>query len=110
ASWLGISLGIPTMGVAKRSLLKETGMPPEKAGSALPLIRAGKLVGHVVRTQTGIRPLYVSAGHLISQQQALQLALQLRGRYRIIEPLRRADQAARQYAKGLSLPQAVVLQ
>ncbi|RMG21695.1 MAG: hypothetical protein D6730_17775, partial [Bacteroidetes bacterium] len=33
ASWLGISLGIPTMGVAKRSLLKETGMPPEKAGS-----------------------------------------------------------------------------
>jgi deoxyribonuclease V len=57
-------------------------------------------VGYVLRSQTDIKPIFVSAGHKISQEEALRMAKKLRGEYRILEPVRRADRAARDAAKA----------
>lgn len=101
ASWLGIKMGIPSVGVAKESLLRIKYDLDEDALSTFDLIQSDEIVGTVLRTQTGIKPIFVSAGHLISQEESVKIIQQLRGKYRIIEPIRRADQAARKYAKGI---------
>lgn len=100
ASWIGVRQGVPTIGVAKDSLLSETGLPDETAGSSQPILLDEETVGHALRTQNGVKPVYVSSGHLISQVHAVQVAYALRSDYRIIEPIRRADQAAREFARG----------
>lgn len=100
ACWLGITLNIPTIGIAKESLLPAGPQPDLVAGSRSPVLHEGELVGYALRTQTGINPIYVSAGHSISQENSVSVIYALRGKYRIPEPLRRADQAARKYARG----------
>lgn len=107
ASWIGVRQQVPTIGVAKDSLLPKSGLPDETAGSYHPIILGGEIVGHSLRTQNGIKPIYVSSGHLISQAHSVQVAYSLRSKYRIIEPIRRADQAARQFAKRV-IPSGVI--
>lgn len=99
ASWLGIKCGVPSIGVAKKALLKQVYMLGEQAGSQVAVYLEEQIVGYVLRTQDGIKPVFVSVGTGLSQQQAVEIVMALRGNYRIIEPIRRADQAARQYAK-----------
>jgi deoxyribonuclease V len=99
-------LDIPTLGCAKRSLL-----PYSKEGLEL---RRGNYrliedrdtpVGVALVTQDGISPVFVSPGHQVSMAVAIEIVLQLARPYRLPEPLRRADQAARNYARGvLSYP------
>ncbi len=101
ASWLGVNLDIPTIGMAKQSLLPCEGVPAQKRSSTLPIIYEGELLGVALRTQDDVQPVYVSVGHKISLQQAVQILLQFSEEgYRIPQPLRRADQVARAYAKG----------
>ena len=51
---------------------------------------SGELVGYVVRTQDGINPVFCSPGHLCTAEEAANLIMELRGEYRIPEPLRQA--------------------
>jgi deoxyribonuclease V len=51
-------------------------------------------------TQDRVKPVFVSPGHRISLKQAIAIILELSPKHRISEPLRRADQSARAYAKG----------
>jgi deoxyribonuclease V len=53
------------------------------------------MIGAVLRTRPGVRPLYVSIGHRISLPSALALVLRATGRYRLPEPLRRADRLSK---------------
>lgn len=100
ASWLGVETGIPSMGIAKEPLLKTNyNHLAQKADSIVEVRLEDELVGFVLRSQTGIKPIFVSAGHLISQEEALNVAKKFKGQYRIFEPIRRADQAARKVAK-----------
>lgn len=55
----------------------------------------GESLGAALRTQDGIRPVYVSAGHLVSLSASVELVLALSPRFRVPEPLRRADHLAR---------------
>lgn len=100
ASWIGIKMQLPSIGVAKRSLLKFDYQLGEPAGSTFAIHQQNELLGYVLRTQDGVKPLFVSAGHKISQDEALRIVFALRSKYRLIEPIRRADQAARKFAKG----------
>ncbi|NJL14337.1 MAG: endonuclease V [Microscillaceae bacterium] len=71
AAWLGIELQMPVLGCAKKSLLPK---PPEvglEAGAASPVLHQGQLVGYVWRSKSQTKPLFVSAGHLLSQEEAL---------------------------------------
>ena len=100
ASWLGIKVGVPTIGVAKEPLLKQPFELGEEVGAQCKVDLNGEWVGTVLRTRSGVKPVYVSPGHLVNQSGAVEIAMALRGEYRILEPIRRADQAARQLARG----------
>ena len=109
ASWLGVKLTIPAIGIAKEHLLPRQQTPDLIAGSREPVYLAGEIVGHELRTQDGVNPVFVSAGNLVSQKNAVQIAYELRSAYRIIEPIRRADQVARLFAKQNPPPDAYIL-
>lgn len=49
----------------------------------------------MLRTQRGVKPVYVSAGHLIDLDTACAHTLALTPRYRLPETTRAADQACR---------------
>ncbi|MFK7926419.1 MAG: endonuclease V [Bacteroidia bacterium] len=109
ASWLGIKMHLPSIGVAKRSLLKFDYQLGKPAGSTFSIHEQNELLGYIIRTQDGVKPLFVSAGHMISQDEALRITFALRSKYRLIEPIRRADQAARKFAKGEITEEMIVL-
>ena len=51
----------------------------------------------VLRSREGARPLYVSVGHRISLEQAVELVLATLTRYRLPEPTRLADKLSRMH-------------
>lgn len=95
ACHVGILSRLPTIGVAKNQLVGKFEEPPPQRGAWSPLELEGQLVGAVLRTRTGVKPLFVSPGHLITLHEAVEIVLHCSTRYRIPEPLRMADQAAR---------------
>jgi len=52
----------------------------------------GELVGLYLRTQDGVKPLYVSIGHRVSLAAAGGWVLQMAPKYRLPETTRQADQ------------------
>jgi deoxyribonuclease V len=94
AAHLGLYLGVPTVGCAKSRLIGEHGEVGTEAGSAVDLVDGGEVIGQVVRTRTGVKPLYVSIGNLIDLPSAVKLVLDCCRGYRLPEPTRLAHQAA----------------
>jgi deoxyribonuclease V len=90
ASHLGLWLGLPTVGCAKSRLCGEHGEVGAQRGDCVPLWLEGVEVGRVVRTRDRVRPLYVSPGHLISIDRAVQVVLACGRGYRLPEPTRQA--------------------
>jgi deoxyribonuclease V len=99
ACWLGIELGLPTLGCAKETLVQYEGELAEPVGSKVDVIVNGETVGYALRTALGVKPVFVSPGHRISLSESVRVIMGLGGGFRVIEPLRRADQACRAYAK-----------
>lgn len=91
ASHLGLLLDIPTIGCAKTRLVGDYREPGIGKGSRTLLKFDGRVVGAVLRTQEGIRPLFLSAGHKIGLNDAIRITMGCVGSYRIPEPLRCAD-------------------
>jgi deoxyribonuclease V len=90
AAHMGLLLGIPTVGSAKTRLVGEYGDVGSGRGSASTLIHDGRSVGYVVRSKERTKPIFVSPGHLISAEAAVELVLACTTRYRIPEPVRQA--------------------
>jgi deoxyribonuclease V len=91
ASHLAIELDVPGVGVAKSRLIGTSGHLALKGGAVAPLVDGREQIGVVLRTQTGIRPVFVSVGHRVDLDSAIQLVLSCCTRYRIPEPTRLAD-------------------
>jgi len=96
ACHLGVVVDRPTFGVAKSIL---TGTPvgdldPEK-GATVPLVEEDETVGAVLRTRTGVHPVYVSVGHRILLEEAVDLTLRCSPRYKIPETTRHAHRLSR---------------
>ncbi|MEU4243338.1 endonuclease V [Actinoplanes sp. NPDC026619] len=96
ACHLGVLLDLPSFGVAKTDFVSTHGEPGPRRGDWSPLEAGGELLGRAVRTQDGVKPVYVSAGHRISLPDASDLTVALSSRYRIPEPTRQADILSRQ--------------
>lgn len=94
ASHLGLLWGRPTIGCAKSRLCGEHEPPGIDRGSQAALIDRGETIGIVLRTRTGVKPLFVSTGHLISLEAAVKWVLACGCGYRLPEPTRLAHQAA----------------
>ncbi len=95
ASHLGVVLDIPTIGVAKSSLVGKLKEPLEEdAGSMTPLVWKGKEIGMVLRTKKRCSPLIISPGHKVTLETALEIVKHCLKGYRLPEPTRQAHLAA----------------
>jgi len=90
ASHLGLWLDIPTVGCAKSRLCGEHEEPGLTKGDRSPLLVKGEVVGAVLRSRAGVKPLYVSPGHLVDVVGSADFALACCKRYRMPEPTRLA--------------------
>ncbi len=92
AAHLGLFLGRATLGCAKSRLIGTYDEPLAEKGNYSPLLDGDEIVGAVVRTRSGVKPLFVSPGHLCTLDDAIQWTLRLTTRYRLPEPARLAHQ------------------
>jgi deoxyribonuclease V len=93
ACHLGLELNIPTIGCAKKRLIGYFDLSElnHERGSSVDLTWNDKIIGKVLRTQAGIKPVFVSIGHKISLEDAEQTILKLATKYRLPETTRKAD-------------------
>ncbi|GII91076.1 endonuclease V [Sinosporangium siamense] len=95
ACFLGVTTGLPAFGVAKTPFVGTFDEVPDERGAFTPLVHEGETVGRALRTQRGVKPVFVSPGHLIDMDDSTGLALRLALRYRLPETTRRADRLSR---------------
>ncbi len=94
ACHLGLLLDLPTIGAAKSRLLGCHDPVPATRGSWVPLWQDGEMIGAVLRTRTGVTPLYVSCGHRVSLATAIAWVSRCTPRYRLPETTRQAHRLA----------------
>jgi deoxyribonuclease V len=99
ACHLGVHTGIPSIGVAKNPM-GEFDPPGHARGSMSDLVMDGDVVGRALRTQDGVKPVFVSVGHKIDLDRACAEVLRLAPRYRLPETTRRADTLTKQAASS----------
>lgn len=92
ACHVGVLIDHPCIGCAKSVLVGSYEEPAAERGATAPLIDRGEHVGLVVRTRSGVKPVFVSVGHRVSLSQAVKVVLQCCVGYRLPEPTRLADQ------------------
>jgi deoxyribonuclease V len=104
ASHVGLMLERPTIGCAKSVLVGKYEEPPLERGAWTPMVDRGETIGAAVRTKARVQPIFVSPGHLIDLEGAIQLAMQCDGGYRQPEPTRRAHLLVNALRRGEKSP------
>jgi deoxyribonuclease V len=94
ACHLGLVLDLPTIGCAKSRLVGRYAEPPDEPGAWTPLVDHDEVIGAVLRTRPGVKPIFVSVGHRVSLETAIRLVLACGRGVRLPEPTRRADALA----------------
>lgn len=102
ASHLGLCLGIPTVGCAKKRLCGEHEPLSPLKGASVPLLLRGEVVGRVYRSRDSVKPIFISPGHLSDLDSATQLVSRCLGRFRLPEPIRKAHSLATELRRGLA--------
>jgi len=90
ASHLGLLLGIPSIGCAKSRFIGEYKEPAKRKGAFSYLYDNKEIIGAVMRTRSGIKPLFVSIGHRIDLKTAVKVVLSCCRGYRLPDPCRYA--------------------
>ncbi|MFD2571396.1 deoxyribonuclease V [Spirosoma soli] len=105
ASHGGLFLNRPTFGCAKSVLVGKYEEPAPERGSWSPMTHYKDVVGAALRTKNKVNPVYVSPGHLIDLETAINLTLRCDGGrrgygYRIPEPTRRTHNLVNALRRG----------
>jgi len=89
ASYIGIKLDIPTIGVAKRRLI---GMykEPKNEGEATKLIDDNKVIGYVLKSKNKCNPIFISPGYKIDIETSLRIVRNCLRKHKLPEPIRLA--------------------
>ncbi len=99
AAHIGVLIDKPSLGCAKKKLVGIFEPLANHRGAAVNLNYQGKTIGKVLRTKTGIKPVFVSIGHRTDLQQGVDLILSCCRKYRLPEPLRLAHQLVTTWRK-----------
>lgn len=91
ASHLGVITDLPAVGCAKSRLVGRHDEPGPHVGDTALLLDGDEVIGRVLRTREGVRPIYVSIGHRVDLDRAVEWVLGCCGGFRLPEPTRRAD-------------------
>jgi deoxyribonuclease V len=95
ACHIGVLADLPSFGVAKTPFRATSAEPGPERGAWSPLVDGGEVLGRAVRTQAGVKPVFVSVGHRIGLDRATDLTLRLSDRFRLPETTRQADSRSR---------------
>lgn len=96
ASHLGLWLDLPSIGCAKKPLMRESQYPSLSRGSLVWVFRGGEKVGVILRTKDKVKPVFVSPGHRINLNSSVKIILSASRGYRMPEPLRKAHQLSKE--------------
>lgn len=99
ATHLGISLNIPTIGIAKKKLFGTYSEPGPTKGSYTFVTDKDETLGVALCSKDNVKPIFVSPGHLTDVESAHRLVMQSLKNYKLPEPTRIADK----YSKTLKL-------
>ena len=94
ACHLGVLTGLPTIGVGKTRLTGRYNDPPQQRGHWTELSDKNETIGAVLRTRTNVKPLFISVGHKITLQTAIDYVMACTLRYRLPETTRWAHRLA----------------
>ncbi|MES2409330.1 MAG: deoxyribonuclease V [Patescibacteria group bacterium] len=100
ASHLGVILGIPTVGCAKSVLTGVYDEPEDVPGSVSYLYDKWdkkEIIGAALRTKKGVKPVFISPGHLITLEESIKLLKSCVHKHRLPEPTRFAHLAVNRY-------------
>ena len=100
ASFIGVVLDLPTIGVSKSVLCGDYELP-QKAGESTPLSNNGRQVGHLMKSSNRCRPIVISPGHRVSVDSSLELASEYLADHKLPEPCRRAHEYVNQAKRDL---------
>ncbi|MGO9314957.1 MAG: endonuclease V [Syntrophobacteraceae bacterium] len=103
AAHLGLCLGIPTVGCAKSRLCGDHERLTLRKGRSVPLLLNGEQVGLVFCSRDGVKPIYISPGHLSDIASSKRLVSRCLRTYRIPEPLRLAHIDANRIRQKLDI-------
>ena len=101
ASHLGLILKKPTIGVAKSLLYGKVVKTPKKVGEATLIYDNEEVIGAVLLTKEKRKPIYVSIGHMVSLETAIEIVKGCIREYRIPEPIRAAHLAANELKRKI---------
>ncbi|GAA4591291.1 endonuclease V [Planotetraspora phitsanulokensis] len=102
ACHLGALTGLPAIGVAKTAFVGTYDDPAHGRGAWSELRLEGDVVGRVLRTQDGVKPVFVSVGHAVDLDTACHNVLALTPRHRLPETTRAADRLSREALRAAS--------
>lgn len=91
ACHMGLWIDRPSIGCAKSLLVGEYEEPGLERGAMSRLMHKEECVGMAVRTRDRVKPIYVSVGHKLSIDAAVDMSLNACNGYRVPEPTRLAD-------------------
>jgi len=100
ASHLGLWIDKPSIGCARKILAGEHSPPDETAGDHSSLYVANVERGYVLRSKTGVKPIFISPGHKCGLRDALDIIRRCLGEYRMPDPLRLAHLYAAKYCQS----------
>jgi deoxyribonuclease V len=94
ACHLGVLLDAPSIGVGKTRLCGAFQEPPDQRGAWTQLEDGGQVIGAVLRSRERVKPLFVSVGHRVVLETAVEWVLRCLTRYRLPETTRQAHRLA----------------
>lgn len=94
ATHLGLVTGLPSIGVAKKRLTGVYADVPNERGAWVALKDGDEVIGAVLRSRVGVKPIFISPGHRVGLESALAWTMHALTRYRLPETTRLADKLA----------------
>lgn len=94
ASHLGVLLDVPSIGCAKSLLIGGAPALDAAAGSHAEVTHGGRVIGAALRTREDVKPVFISIGHRVDLESAIEIILACRKGFRLPEPIRRAHSFA----------------
>ena len=91
ACHVGLLVGCPSLGCAKSLLVGTCAEPGRGKASTSPLHDHGECIGMALRTRDNVKPVYVSVGHRLCLEAAVEITLACCTGFRLPEPTRLAD-------------------
>lgn len=99
ATHLGLVLGVPTIGCAKSVLTGVYKEPGNNKGDFSYMYDkfTKEVLGVALRSKKGVKPIFISPGHLISLEESVEIIKTCLKKHRLPEPTRLAHKSVNEY-------------